>query len=42
MLAVSSRTARVGWAAPPAEPKIERFLVQWKRQHGGVTVYCVV
>ena len=34
ILSVTSRTARVSWAISRAEPKIERFVVQWKKQHG--------
>ena len=34
ILSVTSRTARVSWSISRAEPKIERFVVQWKRQHG--------
>jgi hypothetical protein len=33
LASVTSRTARIAWAVSRAEPKIERFLVQWKAQH---------
>ena len=37
VLSVNSRTARVSWAISRAEPKIERFVVQWKKQHGNTS-----
>eukprot|EP00090_Calanus_glacialis_P038689 TRINITY_DN6743_c0_g1_i1.p1 TRINITY_DN6743_c0_g1~~TRINITY_DN6743_c0_g1_i1.p1 ORF type:complete len:1180 (-),score=156.79 TRINITY_DN6743_c0_g1_i1:583-4122(-) len=33
IVSVTSRTARISWSISRAEPKIERFVVQWKKQH---------
>ena len=41
VLSVTSRTARVSWAITKAEPKIERFVVQWKKQHGKYILFLV-
>ena len=37
ILSVTSRTARISWSISRAEPKIERFVVQWKRQDGNTS-----
>ena len=37
ILSVTSRTARISWSISRAEPKIERFVVQWKKQHGNTS-----
>lgn len=33
LVTVSSRTARISWTVVQTEPKIQRFLVTWKKQH---------
>ena len=37
IVSVTSRTARISWSISRAEPKIERFVVQWKKQHGNLS-----
>jgi hypothetical protein len=34
LVGVTSRSARLLWSGPAAKPKIERFVIQWKRQQG--------
>lgn len=37
ILSVTSRTARLSWSISRAEPKIERFVVEWKAQDGNTS-----
>ncbi len=39
LVGVTSRTARLLWSGPLAKPKIERFVIQWKRQQGEILYF---
>ena len=42
IVSVTSQTARISWSISQAEPKIERFVVQWKKQHGNLShSFCI-